>query len=139
FVKRFDRRSAARDCPHCGEIIAYTEEKLVDTTLVADVITLAVRDAYDVAVVFSGDVDLAPALDAVRALGKQAWVAPFGGQGLSRALARAAWGQIDLLEELAAFSYGDLSEEGPAPTGDAVAGALLDEVVHRELRRAELH
>ena len=52
FVRRFNRRATTRECPHCKGIIAYTEEKMVDTSLVADMITLVVRDAFDIAVVF---------------------------------------------------------------------------------------
>ena len=90
FVKRFNRRANTRDCPHCRNVIAYTEEKMVDTSLVADLIMMAVRDVYDVAVVFTGDLDVAPGLEAVRDLGKHAWVATFGDSGLSRTLSRSA-------------------------------------------------
>lgn len=138
FVKRFNRRAASRDCPHCAKTIHYTEEKMVDTTLVSDMILLAVRDAYDVAVVFSGDLDVAPALDAVHALGKKTWIATFGSSGLSRSLTRAAWGTLNLLEHIDQFSYGDLADESPTlPT--PVATRDVDQEMHRELRRAEAH
>jgi uncharacterized LabA/DUF88 family protein len=143
FVKRFNRRASTRECPHCGEMIAYTEEKAVDTSLVADLIVLAVRDAYDIAVVFSGDLDVAPGLDAVHAVGKQAWIATFGNAGLSRSLLRSAWGHIDLREHLDQFSYADL---GATPAITAVAEAAppaepvdVDREMERELRRAEAH
>lgn len=138
FVKRFNRRASQRDCPHCRNTIHYTEEKMVDTTLVADMILLAVRDAYDVAVVFSGDLDVAPALDAVQALGKKAWIATFGSSGLSRSLNRAAWGHLNLLENIDQYSYGDLTEDSPT-LPSPVATRDVDQEIHRELSRAEVH
>ncbi|MCO4743213.1 MAG: NYN domain-containing protein [Proteobacteria bacterium] len=138
FVHRFNRRANTRECPHCSEVIAYTEEKMVDTSLVADIITYAVRDAFDIAVIFSGDLDIAPGLSAVHALGKQAWVATFGNAGLSRTLTRTAWGTIDLLDSIHQYSYSDL---GSAPMLE-VAPASIDDVdreMVRELRRAEAH
>jgi len=138
FVKRFNRRSAARDCPHCGEVISYTEEKQVDTSLVADMVTLASRDAFDIAVVFSGDLDIGPGLAAVHALGKQAWIATFGEAGQSRSLRRAAWSTLDLTQDLDAFAYPELSDSQAmrrVPVSpDQVDGELL-----RELKRAEGH
>ncbi|MFK7928749.1 MAG: NYN domain-containing protein [Myxococcota bacterium] len=138
FVKRFNRRATQRDCPHCNQAIHYTEEKMVDTTLVADMILLAVRDAYDIAVVFSGDLDIAPAMEAIQGLGKKAWIATFGSSGLSRTLTRSAWGTLNLLEHIDEFSYGDLAEDGPVLPAP-VATRDVDQEMHRELRRAEAH
>ena len=137
FVHRFNRRATSRECPHCSGVIAYTEEKMVDTTLVADMITLAVADAYDIAVVFTGDLDIAPGIKAVHALGKKSWVATFGEGGLSRTLSRSAWGTVNLLEHLDSFSYADLST---APmTGVPDPPEKVDIEVLRELRRAVSH
>jgi len=137
FVKRFNRRAASRDCPHCGGVIQYTEEKMVDTQLVADVILLAVRDAYDIAIIFSGDLDVAPALTAIQGLGKQGWIATFGDAGLSRSLSRVAWGTIDLLQHVEQFSYADLASAPvnvvPSPPEQ------VDAEVLRELTRAYEH
>jgi uncharacterized LabA/DUF88 family protein len=137
FVKRFNRRAATRECPHCGQAIAYTEEKMVDTSLVADLILFAVRDAFDIAVVFSGDLDIAPGLQAVHALGKKCWIATFGDGGLSRSLLRSAWGTINLLDNLDKFSFADLAQlpaEQTPETPDEIDREML-----RELRRAEAH
>lgn len=136
FVRRFNRRANTRECPHCQQVIAYTEEKMVDTSLVAEMITLAVADAYDIGIVFSGDLDVAPGLTAVHALGKRMWVATFGQYGLSRSLTRAAWATIDLLEHLDEFAYADL---GQAPQLRPSAPDQVDSEVLRELRRAEAH
>ena len=136
FVRRFTRRVATRECPHCHQHSAYTEEKMVDTSLVAELIHLAVVNAFDVAVVFSGDLDLAPGLDAVHALGKQAWVATFGDQGLSKSLARSAWAHLDLLPNLDAFRHADVLDRAPVV---ASVGPDLDDAFVRELARAESH
>jgi len=137
FVHRFNRRASTRECPHCDRVIAYTEEKMVDTSLVADMITLAVRDAYDIAVVFSGDLDVAPGLQAIHALGKRGWIATFGDTGLSRSLTRAAWGHVNLLEHLDNFSYADLS--GVPVARVPMSPEEVDTEILRELKRAEAH
>jgi len=137
FVMRFNRRAATRECGHCGKVSAYTEEKMVDTSLVADMIMLAAEDAYDIAVVFSGDLDLAPGIKAIHSLGKKGWIATFGDYGLSRALTRSAWGTIDLLKHIDEFSYADLGVAPIARTDQPTEH--VDEEVLRELRRAEIH
>lgn len=138
FVKRFNRRANSRDCPHCGQSAHFTEEKMVDTSLVADMILLAVRDAYDIAVVFSGDLDISPGLEAVHSVGKKTWIATFGAGGLSRSLTRSAWGHINLLEHIDQFSYGDLADDAPTLPAP-VATRDVDQELHRELSRAEAH
>ena len=137
FVRRFNRRANVRDCPHCSKPIAYTEEKMVDTALVSELIMLAVRDAFDVAVVFSGDLDVAPGMDAVHALGKKVWIATFGDRGLSRSLARSAWSWINLADHLDAFCHEDLRSLHGAP--EEQTEEELDREMLRELWRAEDH
>ncbi|MCB9674133.1 MAG: NYN domain-containing protein [Alphaproteobacteria bacterium] len=140
FVKRFNRRATTRECPHCKGVIAYTEEKMVDTSLVSDMIMLAVRDAFDIAVVFSGDLDIAPGLEALHGLGKKAWIATFGDFGLSRSLTRSAWSHINLLDHLDEFSYPDLAKTPIEPsTIEPATPDSIDNEVLRELRRAEAH
>jgi len=138
FVRRFNRRATTRECPHCKGVIAYTEEKMVDTSLVTDMIMLAVRDAFDIAVVFSGDLDIAPGLEALHGLGKKAWIATFGDFGLSRSLTRSAWSHINLLDHLDEFSYPDLGKTVIEPNKVSTPEATDPEVL-RELRRAEAH
>lgn len=96
FVYRFPRRSRSITCSACGDVHGFTEEKEVDTSLVAAMIRQAAVHAFDAAVLCSGDADHTPALEALRDLGKPAWVATFGGHGLSRRLRQAAYGHIDL-------------------------------------------
>lgn len=142
FVRRYNRRAASRDCPHCQQTMHYTEEKLVDTSLVADMVMHAVADAYDIAVVFSGDLDIAPGIDAVHALGKRAWVATFGSTGLSRSLLRSAWGHVDLLRHLDEYTFRDLGELAAEEATDIEAPpaeSMVDREILRELRRAQTH
>ena len=138
FVRRFNRRSTSRECPHCNSNISYTEEKQVDTSLVADMVMLAANDAYDVAVVFSGDLDIAPGLNAVHALGKQAWIATFGDGGLSRSLSRSAWAHLDLAKHIDSFAYPELSNSQVIHRVP-VTPERLDGEVLRELQRAQSH
>ena len=114
FIHRFPRQASSWVCSNCRHAEPFTREKQVDTSLVADMIVMAVRDVYDIGVVFSGDLDFAPAIEAVHGFGKKAWVATFGQVGVSRSLARSAWGMIDLQEHLPEFAHA-LPHEAEAP------------------------
>ncbi len=46
-------------------------EKRVDSLIVADMVSLAYENAYDIAILLSGDEDFVPAVEAVQKLGKQ--------------------------------------------------------------------
>lgn len=100
FVQRFSRRTKSYHCRECGAENYYTQENEVDTTMVADMLRLAAVGAFDILVLMSGDADHAPAVEGVRALGRQAYVATWGGIGLSRRIRRAAFDHIDLIESL---------------------------------------
>lgn len=99
FVYRFPRIRRMHRCPTCAAENSYTEEKEVDTTMVADMIRLAADDAFDVMVLCSGDADHAPAAEAIRSMGKVVYLASWGDEALSPRLRRAAFGHIDLLTE----------------------------------------
>jgi len=107
FVYRFPRRVRSVTCNQCGHEHSYTEEKAVDTSLVATMIRQAAIGAFDYAVLCSGDADHTPALEALRDLGKPTWVATFGGHGLSRRLQQAAYGHIDLSHTHKDYSFGE--------------------------------
>jgi len=107
FVERFPRKANTFSCAACGAENRYTQEKEVDTTMVADMMRFAAVDAFDVLVLMSGDADYAPAIEGVRAIGKQAFVATWGGAGLSSRIRRAAFDHIDLLEGLLQFERPD--------------------------------
>lgn len=116
FVKRFPRKSSMFECAACGAENRYTQEKEVDTTMVADMLRLAAVNAFDVLVLVSGDADHAPAVEGVRGLGRQAYVSTWGRAGLSMRLRKAAFDHIDLLEGMSFFE--DTEGSGPpAPPG----------------------
>lgn len=114
FVKRFPRKSQSFKCEHCGKENHYTQEKEVDTTMVADMLRMAAVNAFDALILISGDADYAPALEGVQGIGKQAYVATWGGAGLSTRIRKAAFDHIDLLSGIDIFGYSDNTEE-PCP------------------------
>jgi NYN domain len=103
FVRRERRVRRTGRCSVCGGEYEYTTEKRVDTRLVADLIHFAANDAYDAAVLVSGDDDFVPAVEAVNALGKQVWVATLSPEELSSDLRVRCFGHIDLRDGVTAF------------------------------------
>jgi hypothetical protein len=136
FVHRFPRQTSTWQCSSCGHHEPFTREKLVDTALVADVVLMAARDLFDVCVLFSGDYDIAPAMDAVHSLGKKAWLATFGQVGMNRRLRESAWGVLDLAGNIDRFAHPSIRER---PTSAVTAPQLSDAEVLRELQRAQDH
>ena len=121
FVRRFPRKARRRRCGKCGETITYSQEKEVDTTMVADMLRLAAVDAFDAAILVSGDSDHAPAVEGVRAIGKQVYVATWGKEELSRRIRKVAFDHIDLKQGLADFAATSEPAAGktpPAPPPD---------------------
>ena len=114
FVKREPRVRRTSKCKECGFAYAYRTEKRVDTRLVADMIHFAAVNAYDVAVLLSGDQDFAPAVDAVNALGKRVYLATWPGHGVSKELRIRCYGQIRLEEGESEFSTDRLRSGGGA-------------------------
>lgn len=103
FVHTFKRKVGSITCSDCGMENRYILEKEVDTSMVADMVQMAAQNAYDTLVLMSGDADLAAAIKAVRRLGKQAFVASWGGTGVSKRIRSAAFDHIDMLEGLSEF------------------------------------
>ncbi|MBI3635745.1 MAG: NYN domain-containing protein [Candidatus Rokubacteria bacterium] len=150
FVKREGRVRRTGRCTACGADYEYTTEKRVDTRLVADLIHYAANDAYDAAVLVSGDDDFVPAVEAVGALGKQVWVATWSAEELSKTLRVKCFGHIHLSDGIGTFRVErrDLSSVGatphrPAPAAMSrvpLAAASAETPLERalaELRRAE--
>jgi len=133
FVKRFPRKVQRFQCVHCGRDNRFSQEKEVDTTMVADMLRLAAVGAFDIAILVSGDADHAPAVEGIRALGKQVFVASWGYYGLSQRIRKAAFDHIDLMDALNNQPPRQLSRETES-AGDASAKgtgtkAFLDEVL----------
>lgn len=61
-------RTYVMDCPHCKEKVEYKThiQKGVDTRIAVDMVTMAVSDSYDVAILVSGDSDLVEAVNFIR-------------------------------------------------------------------------
>jgi uncharacterized LabA/DUF88 family protein len=70
-------------------------QKGVDTLLATDMVSMAFLNHYDLSILVSGDGDLAPAVDAVKAAGKQIIVATFL-RSRSTAMAQSADQEIRL-------------------------------------------
>jgi hypothetical protein len=120
FVHRFPRKTRTYHCESCGAENRFSQEKEVDTTMVADMLRLGAVNAFDVAVLVSGDADHAPALEGMRQLGKIVYVSSWGEVGLSSRLRKAAFDHIDLWDALgqvteAAAGTGGLSLEEAGP------------------------
>jgi hypothetical protein len=69
-------------------------EKGIDVLIALAMVTGAVRDEYDVAVLMSVDTDLVPALEQVRDAGKRAEVAAWSGSGASRSRLNLSGGGV---------------------------------------------
>ncbi len=106
FIKREPRVGRKGSCPKCKAEYDYSTEKRVDTRLVADMIQLAAVDAYDAAVLLSGDQDFVPAVEAANALGKRVYIATWPSSGVSKELRVRCYGQIPLANGLTEFSTG---------------------------------
>ncbi len=145
FVYRFPRVRRVSRCPSCGASNVYTEEKEVDTTMVADMISLAADNAYDVLILASGDADHAPAVEVVRGMGKVVYLASWGDEAMSPRLRRAAFGHIDLLQECPKEIMGEVVEaegqgaEGPDDLRRIVVSPELAEQVAIEVGRAQAY
>jgi len=142
FVHKFKRKVGSISCIECGTENKYVLEKEVDTTMVAHMLRLAATNSFDTLVLMSGDADYAPALEGVRALGKQAYIASWGGTGVSKRIRSAAFDHIDMLQGLSFFErdggeddFADDEEENEIVnveisnvTGDLAMDAFLAEL-----------
>ncbi|MBI2774167.1 MAG: NYN domain-containing protein [Chloroflexi bacterium] len=145
FVRREPRVRRTTVCRNCHTSYEYTEEKRVDTRIVADLIHYAAVDAFDIAILVSGDDDFSPAVVAVRELGKQIYVGAWPGQGVARELRAEAFGKIDFGTGVDHFARRSAHAPGPAgttpqsssPVMDEAGLAGLSEQIEAELRVAE--
>jgi len=67
------RREKEHECPKCGhkfKKLSY-EQKGVDSLLTLDLIALATRNAYDIAMLVTGDQDFVHPIKEIRMMGKQ--------------------------------------------------------------------
>lgn len=119
FVSTFKRRVSTITCLDCSRDIRYSQDKEVDTAMVAQMVHMAATDAFDTLVLMSGDSDFGPAVETVRSLGKQVYVGSWASTGVSKKIRSVAFDHIDLLEGLQQFEREDLGyDDGPLPDDD---------------------
>jgi hypothetical protein len=76
------------------------KSKAVDIALATDVLTLASEGQYEVAVLFAGDADYTPVVEAVKRLGRHVVVGFFEGEGLGDELRIAADDFLDVTSDM---------------------------------------
>lgn len=135
FIRREPIVERESECPNCNSSFRYQIEKRVDTRLVAEMVKMAAIDAFDRAIVFSGDEDLVPALETVASLGKQVFVATWGGYSLSRAMRVNCFGVIDLVEGMKYFSE-EKKEEASEKKCTVMSRVELANALYRQLLEA---
>ena len=89
-------------CRKCGEKQTHRShiQKGVDTRIVVDMVSMAVGGSYDIAILVSGDSDLAEAVDFIREhTNKQVENACVPGRGWARTLREASDRRISLTKE----------------------------------------
>jgi len=111
-------RTHTIECPKCQEAFEYKVymQKGVDTRIVVDMVTLAVRDAYDTAILVSGDSDLAEAVNYIREqTNKKVENACVPGKSWAKTLREAADKRIPLTQEylLDCLFEAPLEEQAP--------------------------
>lgn len=82
-------------CPACAADMRGTEEKGVDTRIVADMIRLAWADAYDVAVLVSSDRDFVPVAEFLQTRGIKVVHGAFPPQGSH--LSQKCWASFSIV------------------------------------------
>lgn len=81
-------------CDSCGAPLRASVEKGVDAALVTDLLSLAWQQAYDVAILVSGDADYIPAVEHVQDRGLKVINASWATRGHN--LRNKCWGSFDL-------------------------------------------
>ena len=88
-------QTEAAECASCGADMRGTEEKGVDTRIVADMISLAWANAYDVAVLVSSDRDFVPVAEFLQTKGIKVVHGAFPPKGSN--LSQKCWANFDII------------------------------------------
>lgn len=83
-------------CPSCQTPFERAPEKGVDAAIVTDLLSLAVEEAFDVAILVTSDADMIPAVEWVQARGLKVINAAWSGHGYD--LMGACWGSFQIDE-----------------------------------------
>jgi hypothetical protein len=92
----------ATHCSACGGDMRGTEEKGIDTRMVADMISLAWANAYDVAVLVSADKDFVPVAEFLQTKGIKVVHGAFPPKGSH--LSQRCWASINVTKLMKAFA-----------------------------------
>jgi uncharacterized LabA/DUF88 family protein len=87
-------QTEATHCQQCGGDLRGTEEKGIDTRVVADMISLAWANAYDIAVLVSADRDFVPVAEFLQTKGIKVIHGAFPPKGSH--LSQKCWAHLDL-------------------------------------------
>ncbi|MEQ9043626.1 MAG: NYN domain-containing protein [Sneathiellaceae bacterium] len=88
-------------CASCNGDMRGTEEKGIDTRIVADMISLAWANAYDVAVLISADRDFVPVAEFLQTKGIKVIHGAFPPNG--NYLSQKCWASMDLIQLMPSF------------------------------------
>lgn len=124
YTVKVSTRQAIQEVCSEGHTTTSYREKGVDTKIACDMLSLAMRDLYDIALVLSDDADLIPSVECVQdVLDKKVIHVGFKGPKLSGSQIRsAAWAHIlldpDQIKEPTRRRDPAIAEEGPKMPGD---------------------
>jgi uncharacterized LabA/DUF88 family protein len=90
-------KDQVRSCPKCGTAFTRAIEKGVDSAILTDMFSLAWEEAFEVAILVTGDADLVPAVEKIQDRGPKVINATWASHG--HQIARSCWAsfQIDPL------------------------------------------
>jgi hypothetical protein len=146
FVGRFEQRTLTRSCEGCGNVGHKTQAPGLKGSVVADMIRLAAKNGFDTAVLVADDADYAPALEAVRGLGKRACVAVWSRSDAEKRLTQVAFEVLELRKAMSEF--GLVAGQASGPLAELVGGATVavppfvfsnDPAVHEAALLGEIH
>jgi uncharacterized LabA/DUF88 family protein len=82
------------DCPRCKAKLGRASEKMVDSRIVTDMLTLAWDGSYDVALLLTSDADMVPAVESLQRHNLKVINATWRGNG--HELAKTSWASFEL-------------------------------------------
>jgi len=86
------------DCPKCKAKLGRASEKMVDSRIVTDMLSLAWDGSYDVALLITSDADMVPAVESLQRHNFKVINATWKGHG--HELAKVSWASFELDGEL---------------------------------------
>jgi len=82
------------ECPNCGAMLGRASEKMVDSRIVTDMLTLAWDRSYDIAVLLTSDADMVPAVESLQRHNFKVINATWKGHG--HELAKSSWASFEI-------------------------------------------